>query len=127
MRAAPGTLRQGRQNFLLDYFSRLRRREWHCCGRSSTWHNTKCSARDKRPCKGSHRGLAKGKQEQCSPSGRSVASTKRRHAGWACSGARNSTAGRATRARAVLNEGKKKGVPVPRFPKNARGHTMCWR
>ena len=28
--------------------------------------------------------------------------------------------------RAVLNE-KKRSVPVPRFPKNAHGHTMCWR
>ena len=29
--------------------------------------------------------------------------------------------------RAVLNEEKKRSVPVPRFPKNAHGHTMCWR
>ena len=30
---------------------------------------------------------------------------------------------------AVLNEERKKrrSVPVPRFPKNAHGHTMCWR
>ena len=27
---------------------------------------------------------------------------------------------------AVLNE-EKSSVPVPRFPKNAQGHTMCWR
>ena len=36
--------------------------------------------------------------------------------------------GRVLRAlsRAVLNE-EKKSVVVPRFPKNARRYTMCWR
>ena len=30
--------------------------------------------------------------------------------------------------RVVLNEeNKRRSVPIPRFPKNAHGHTLCWR
>ena len=35
--------------------------------------------------------------------------------------------GKASHAGRSLTKKKKRSVPVPRFPKNAHGHTMCWQ